>query len=122
VERVSKGASLSKCAASAAPFDTASSPPFDKPFDKLRTWLRTQLRPTQDATGLLRERLPCRQDKMASCPLLPTCCLDLIACGHYVIAGQGHYIASDEELIVWRRCGHTHVHRQHELMVAGSHL
>jgi hypothetical protein len=33
-------------------FDTAFTEPFDMPFDKLRTWLRTQFRPTQDASSL----------------------------------------------------------------------
>jgi len=52
VERVSKGAGSPGFVAFAAPLDTAFTSPFATPFDKLRTWLRTQFRPTRDAYGL----------------------------------------------------------------------
>jgi len=49
VERVSRGAANAASRRKPAPFDTASTPPFDK--------LRTEFRPTQDALRLPPERL-----------------------------------------------------------------
>jgi hypothetical protein len=50
VERVSRGAANAASRRKPAPFDTASTPPFDK--------LRTEFRPTQDASWLPPEQLP----------------------------------------------------------------